>query len=58
MAESVVSITLGSISDLIKTEVKFLSGVSDQVHEIRQEFEWMQSFLHDVDARKNWEQRL
>ncbi|PIN06449.1 Apoptotic ATPase [Handroanthus impetiginosus] len=46
-----VQVPIETLRDLLIEEVKFLSGVSDQVEGVKRDLETIHSFLKDVDAR-------
>ncbi|CDO99311.1 unnamed protein product [Coffea canephora] len=61
MAEAIVSLVLQTLGNMMKDEARFLSGVTDQVEEVRRELKRMLCFLKDADARnckdatiRNW----
>ncbi|KAG8375955.1 hypothetical protein BUALT_Bualt09G0013000 [Buddleja alternifolia] len=58
MAESVVSITLETIRNLLVEEVKFYYGVRSEVEGIQQELHRMRSFLKDADSKQDTDERL
>ncbi|KAK6946397.1 NB-ARC [Dillenia turbinata] len=50
LAQALVSILLGRITDSLINEVNFLHGVADQVRALQDELQWIQAFLEDADA--------
>ncbi|XP_050153325.1 putative disease resistance protein At1g50180 [Malus sylvestris] len=52
MAEAVVSMVIEGLKDSLFEEVKFLSGVSDQIEHAQTELLFMQGFLKDADAKQ------
>ncbi|XP_027165911.1 putative disease resistance protein At1g50180 [Coffea eugenioides] len=61
MAGAIVSLVLQTLGNMLKDEARFLSGVTDQVEEVRRELKRMLCFLKDADARnckdetiRNW----
>ncbi|CAN6566639.1 unnamed protein product [Malus baccata var. baccata] len=52
MAEAVVSMVIEGLKDSLFKEVKFLSGVSDQIEHAQTELLLMQGFLKDADAKQ------
>ncbi|KAF3976829.1 hypothetical protein CMV_000004 [Castanea mollissima] len=53
MVEAIVSGAVDRIVNLIRTEVKFLSGVSENVKLLQTELRLMQSLVKDADARQD-----
>lgn len=51
MAGAIVSLVLQTLGDMLREEARFLSGVADQVEEVRTELKRMLCFLKDADAR-------
>nr|XP_027120884.1 putative disease resistance protein At1g50180 [Coffea arabica] len=51
MAGAIVSLVLQTLGNMLKDEARFLSGVTDQVEEVRRELKRMLCFLKDADAR-------
>lgn len=61
MAGAIVSLVLQTLGNMLKDEARFLSGVTDQVEDVRRELMRMLCFLNDADARnckdetiRNW----
>ncbi|XP_078149142.1 disease resistance protein RPP13-like [Carex rostrata] len=52
MAEGIVSLVLGKLSDAVIKEVLLLHGVGKQVERLSRELSWIQSFLKDADMKK------
>ncbi|KAJ0965216.1 hypothetical protein J5N97_026354 [Dioscorea zingiberensis] len=50
MAESIVSLAVTKLGDLIAQEIVFLQEVGDQLRSLRDELQWMQAFLKDADG--------
>ncbi|XP_039130862.1 probable disease resistance protein RF45 [Dioscorea cayenensis subsp. rotundata] len=50
MAQSVVSIVVGKLGELLIQEVNFLQGVDEELRSLHNEFQWFQAFLKDADA--------
>ncbi|KAL0412934.1 UNVERIFIED_CONTAM: hypothetical protein Sradi_1495100 [Sesamum radiatum] len=53
MVDSLATMALETLRDLLIEEAKFLSGVSDQVEEVRRQLTTMHCFLKDADKRKD-----
>ncbi|XP_043707670.1 putative disease resistance protein At1g50180 isoform X2 [Telopea speciosissima] len=51
MAESIITFFIEKLSDLITREANFLTGVDEQIDSLRNELEWMRSFMKDADGR-------
>ncbi|XP_057778260.1 probable disease resistance protein At1g58602 [Salvia miltiorrhiza] len=58
MAEAVVSMALETLRDLLKDEVKFLSGVGDEVRELEIQLKEMKCLLKDADRRRHESETL
>lgn len=61
MAETVLSLVVTKLSDLVTHEVQLVRGVRDKVSWLENELRWIKGFLKDADARgktdknfKNW----
>ncbi|CDO99152.1 unnamed protein product [Coffea canephora] len=52
MASEAVSLALGTVTDLLAEEARFLSGVADQVKELEVELIGMQRLLKDADKKQ------
>ncbi|XP_042518487.1 probable disease resistance RPP8-like protein 4 [Macadamia integrifolia] len=50
MAESIITFFIEKLSDLITREANFLTGVDEQINSLRNELEWIRSFLKDADG--------
>ncbi|KAL0286034.1 UNVERIFIED_CONTAM: putative disease resistance protein [Sesamum calycinum] len=53
MAEAVASVALETLRDLLTEEVKVLSGVGDQVDDVRRQLKTMHCFLKDASKRQD-----
>ncbi|KAK4382533.1 putative disease resistance protein [Sesamum angolense] len=53
MAEAVASVALETLRDLLIEEVKVLSGVGDQVDDVRRQLNTMHCFLKDASKRQD-----
>ncbi|XP_078149111.1 disease resistance protein RPP13-like [Carex rostrata] len=51
MAEGIVSLVLGKLSDAVIKDVLLLHGVGKQVERLSRELSWIQSFLKDADMK-------
>ncbi|KAL5731290.1 hypothetical protein ACHQM5_004035 [Ranunculus cassubicifolius] len=51
MAEGVVMELLGKLASLIDQQVNLLQGVSNEIREVKDEFESVNAFLRDADAK-------
>ncbi|BBN68021.1 Disease resistance protein CC-NBS-LRR class family [Prunus dulcis] len=58
MAEFAVSTVVEKLTSWITEEALLLEGVGDKVEQLRDELRWMQSFLKDVDAKQEKNERL
>ncbi|CAL9022342.1 unnamed protein product [Prunus brigantina] len=58
MAEFAVSTVVEKLTSWITEEALLLKGVGDKVEQLRDELRWMQSFLKDVDAKREKNERL
>ncbi|XP_039130863.1 disease resistance protein RPP8-like [Dioscorea cayenensis subsp. rotundata] len=50
MAQSIVSIVVRKLGELLINEVNFLQGVDGELRSLRDEFQWIQAFLKDADV--------
>ncbi|KAJ4967893.1 hypothetical protein NE237_014594 [Protea cynaroides] len=57
MAESIVTFFIEKLSDLVTREASLLTGVDEQVDSLRNELEWIRSFLKDVDGKRKDNER-
>ncbi|KAK4406733.1 hypothetical protein Sango_0679800 [Sesamum angolense] len=53
MVDSIATMALETLRDLLIEEAKFLSSVSGQVEEVRRQLATMHYFLKDADKRKD-----
>ncbi|KAL0456782.1 UNVERIFIED_CONTAM: putative disease resistance protein [Sesamum latifolium] len=53
MVDSVATIALKTLRDLLIEEARFLAGVSGEVEEVRRQLKIMHSFLKDADRRQD-----
>ncbi|XP_078161816.1 disease resistance protein RPP13-like [Carex rostrata] len=53
MAEIIVKLVLGKLSDAVVQEAFFLYGVRDKVERVRRDLTWIQSFLKAADAQRH-----
>ncbi|KAL0414106.1 UNVERIFIED_CONTAM: putative disease resistance protein [Sesamum radiatum] len=53
MVDSVATIALETLRDLLIGEARFLAGVSGEVEEVRRQLQIMHSFLKDADRRQD-----
>ncbi|KAK4425306.1 putative disease resistance protein [Sesamum alatum] len=53
MVDSVATIALETLRDLLIEEVRFLAGVSGEVEEVREQLKQMHAFLKDADRRQD-----
>ncbi|XVF23972.1 hypothetical protein REPUB_Repub13aG0086000 [Reevesia pubescens] len=58
MAESIVSLAIERITDLLIYEASFLNDVKEEVESLKAELERMKSFLKDVDRKQEHDERL
>ncbi|XP_021802349.1 probable disease resistance RPP8-like protein 4 [Prunus avium] len=58
MAEFAVSTVVEKLTSWITEEKLLLEGVGDKVEQLRDQLRWMQSFLKDVDAKREKNERL
>ncbi|WRX12401.1 NB-ARC - like 10, partial [Theobroma cacao] len=58
MAQSIVSLTIERIADLLIHEALFLNDVKEEVESLKGELERMKSFLKDVDRKQEQDERL
>ncbi|CAL9022343.1 unnamed protein product [Prunus brigantina] len=58
MAEFAVSTVVEKLTSWITEEALLLEGVGDKVEQLRDQLRWMQSFLKDVDAKREKNERL
>ncbi|XVF83609.1 hypothetical protein PTKIN_Ptkin16aG0503300 [Pterospermum kingtungense] len=58
MAESIVSLAIERISDLLIHEAVFLGGVRDEVDRLQAQLKRMQCFLEDADHKQEQDKRL
>ncbi|XP_031494619.1 disease resistance protein RPM1-like [Nymphaea colorata] len=56
MADSAVGFLVNKLNNLVMEEVMLLSGVLDEVEELKEELESMRSFLKDAEMRKEREE--
>lgn len=57
MAEAIVSIVIGRLTDLLMEEAHLLHGLRDEIEQVVTKLRWMKTFLHDADTRTD-EQRV
>ncbi|CBI38077.3 unnamed protein product, partial [Vitis vinifera] len=58
MAESIVTVFLEKLTDLLSKEAFLLSRVEEQVKLLSSELEWMRLFLKDADAKRRYDPRI
>ncbi|OMO76584.1 Disease resistance protein [Corchorus olitorius] len=58
MAEAIVSLAVERITDLLIHEAVFLTGVNNEVENLKTELKRMQCFLKDVDRKQEQDERL
>ncbi|PQM40677.1 disease resistance protein RPP8-like [Prunus yedoensis var. nudiflora] len=58
MAEFAVLTVVEKLTSCITEEALLLEGVGDKVEQLRDQLRWMQSFLKDVDAKREKNERL
>ncbi|XP_034708931.1 putative disease resistance protein At1g50180 [Vitis riparia] len=58
MAESIVTVFLEKLTDLLSQEAFLLSRVEEQVKLLSSELEWMRLFLKDADAKRRYDPRI
>ncbi|XP_058103497.1 putative disease resistance protein At1g50180 [Magnolia sinica] len=58
MAESIVTIFLMKLSELLEKEANFLIGVDEQVKLLQSKLEWMRSFLKEADEKRKENARV
>ncbi|XVF23975.1 hypothetical protein REPUB_Repub13aG0086300 [Reevesia pubescens] len=58
MAESIISLAIERITDLLIYEASFLNDVKEEVESLKAELERMKSFLKDVDRKQEHDERL
>ncbi|KAL6323355.1 hypothetical protein AAG906_029362 [Vitis piasezkii] len=58
MAESIVTVFLEKLTDLLSQEAFLLSRVEEQVKLLSNELEWMRLFLKDADAKRRYDPRI
>lgn len=58
MAESIVTVFLEKLTDLLSQEAFLLSRVEEQVNLLSIDLEWMRQFLKDADAKRRYDPRI
>nr|DAD24218.1 TPA_asm: hypothetical protein HUJ06_025681 [Nelumbo nucifera] len=58
MAESVVTFFLQKLSEFITQEANLLTGVDEQICSLRDELQWIRSFLKDADRERKENERV
>ncbi|KAL5998266.1 hypothetical protein ACLOJK_009205 [Asimina triloba] len=58
MAESIVTLFLEKIAELVEQEASLLLGVGQQVRLLQGELEWIRSFLKDADEKRKDNERV
>ncbi|XWS74917.1 hypothetical protein CRYUN_Cryun01aG0039600 [Craigia yunnanensis] len=58
MAESIFSLAIERIADLLIYELFFLNDVKEEVESLKAELERMKSFLKDVDHKQEQDEHL
>ncbi|KAF8398842.1 hypothetical protein HHK36_014705 [Tetracentron sinense] len=58
MAEGVITFFLENLTDLLTQEANLLLGVDEQVRSLRDELEWIRSFLRDADEKRKKYERV
>ncbi|XP_063938359.1 probable disease resistance protein RF9 isoform X2 [Daucus carota subsp. sativus] len=58
MADAVVSFAVERLGDLLISESKLLSGVTNQVNEVRDDLKRMQNFLKEAEKRQIQDERV
>ncbi|KAL6323333.1 hypothetical protein AAG906_029340 [Vitis piasezkii] len=58
MAESIVTVFLEKLTDLLSQEAFLLSRVEEQVKLLSNELEWMRLCLKDADAKRRYDPRI
>ncbi|XP_074358888.1 putative disease resistance protein At1g50180 [Apium graveolens] len=57
MAEAIVSMVVGRLTDLLNEEAHLLQGVRAEIEQVVDKLKWMKTFLHGADSRID-EQRV